>query len=160
GLGFPYYTHFTSPIRRYSDLLVHRLLFEYIEKQGKLIYSEEQLSAICENISACERKGVDAERLSVKLKQVELMRSHIGEEFHAIISGVTHFGIFVKIKDILAEGLVHVRDLEGDYYLYDEKKYALIGKASKKMFRLGDKIQVKLIRVNQERMELDFLIIE
>ncbi|MCK9211873.1 MAG: ribonuclease R [Ignavibacteriaceae bacterium] len=160
GLGFPYYTHFTSPIRRYSDLLVHRLLFEYIEKHGKLIYSEEQLSAICENISACERKAVDAERLSVKLKQVELMQSHIGEEFHAIISGVTHFGIFVKIKDILAEGLVHVRDLEGDYYLYDEKKYALIGKASKKMFRLGDKIQVKLIRINQERMELDFLIIE
>ena len=160
GLGFPYYTHFTSPIRRYSDLLVHRLLFEYIEKQKKLIYSEEQLSAICENISACERKAVDAERLSVKLKQVELMRSHIGEEFHAIISGVTHFGIFVKIKDILAEGLVHVRDLEGDYYLYDEKNYALVGKASKKMFRLGGKIQVKLIRVNQERMELDFLIIE
>ncbi|MDP3149046.1 MAG: ribonuclease R [Ignavibacteria bacterium] len=160
GLGFPYYTHFTSPIRRYSDLLVHRMLFEYIEKQKKPVYGEEQLSAICENISACERKAVDAERLSVKLKQVELMRSHLGEEFHGIISGVTHFGIFVKITDVLAEGLIHVRDLEGDYYLYDEKKYALIGKASKKMFRLGDKIQVKLIRVNQERMELDFLIIE
>ena len=160
GLGFPYYTHFTSPIRRYSDLLVHRMLFEYIEKKKKLVYSEEQLSTICENISACERKAVDAERLSVKLKQVELMRSHLGEEFHAIISGVTHFGIFVKITDVLAEGLIHVRDLEGDYYLYDEKKYALIGKASKKMFRLGDKIQVKLIRVNQERMELDFLIVE
>ncbi len=160
GLGFPYYTHFTSPIRRYSDLLVHRMLFEYIEKQKKLVYGEEQLSAICENISVCERKAVDAERLSVKLKQVELMRSHLGEEFHGIISGVTHFGIFVKITDVLAEGLIHVRDLEGDYYLYDEKKYALIGKATKKMFRLGDKIQVKLIRVNQERMELDFLIIE
>jgi len=160
GLGFPYYTHFTSPIRRYADLLVHRMLFEYIEQRKKLVYPEEQLSAICESISASERKAVDAERLSVKLKQVELMRSHLGEEFHAIISGVTHFGIFVKIKDVLAEGLVHVRDLEGDYYLYDEKKYALIGKASKKMFRLGDKIQVKLIRINQERMELDFLIIE
>jgi len=160
GLGFPYYTHFTSPIRRYSDLLVHRLLFGYLEKQQRMIYSEEQLAAICDGISASERKAVDAERLSVKLKQVELMKSHLGEEFHGIISGVTHFGIFVKITDVLAEGLVHVRDLEGDYYLYDEKKYALIGKATKKMFRLGDKIHVKLIRVNQERMELDFLIIE
>jgi len=160
GLGFPYYSHFTSPIRRYADLLVHRLLFEYNKDGRTILYSEEYLADVCESISACERKAVDAERLSVKLKQIELMKSHVGEDFHAIISGVTHFGIFVKITDILAEGLVHVRDLEGDYYLYDEKKYALIGKATKKMFRLGDKVQVKLIRINQERMELDFLIIE
>jgi len=160
GLHKKDYTHFTSPIRRYADLMVHRLLFQYIEKKGKFKYSLEGLEEISDHISVTERNAVDAERQSVKLKQVEYLQNHIGDEFHAIISGVAHFGIFVKVTDILAEGLVKLRDLESDYYIYDEKKYALVGRATKKQFRLGDKIHVKLIRVDLEKSELDFIILE
>ena len=160
GLGFKYYTHFTSPIRRYSDLIVHRLLYKYINSGEKINYSLSELDEISDHISVCERNAVDAERLSVKLKQIEYLGEHLGEEFSAIISGLTHFGIFVKIIDILAEGLIRLRDLEGDFYIYDEKKYALIGRATKKQFRLGDHVQVKLVRVDLEKTELDFIITE
>ncbi len=160
GLGFRYYTHFTSPIRRYSDLLVHRLLFKYIENSRLAGYTPDELEEICEHISACERTAMEAERYSVKLKQVELLSNRVGDEFHAIISGVVHFGIFVKITEILAEGLIRLRDLDDDFYIYDERKYAIIGKRTKKMYRLGDKVNVKLVRVNEERLELDFLIVE
>jgi ribonuclease R len=160
GLGFKYYTHFTSPIRRYADLIVHRMLFEYLEGKGKEKYPYNLLEEISNHISVTERNAIEAERLSVKMKQIEYLKEHLGEEFHAIISGITHFGIFVKITDILAEGLIRLRDLEGDFYVYDEKKYSLIGKRTKKQFRLGDKIQVKLVRADLEKSELDFIIIE
>ncbi|HSD63350.1 MAG TPA: ribonuclease R, partial [Ignavibacteriaceae bacterium] len=160
GLGFKYYTHFTSPIRRYADLIVHRMLNDYIKSKIREKYSYKTLGEISDHISVTERNAVDAERLSVKLKQIEYLKGHIGEEFHAIISGITHFGIFVKITDILAEGLIRVRDLEGDFYVYDEKKYALIGRRTRKQFRLGDKIQVKLVRADLEKTELDFIISE
>ncbi len=158
GLGFKYYTHFTSPIRRYSDLIVHRLLLNYIEYNNQTHYTVSQLEEISNHISETERNAVEAERLSVKRKQIEYLQEHVGEEFHAIISGITYFGMFVKISEILAEGLIRLRDLEGDFYVYDEKKYALIGRKSKKQFRLGDKVQVKLIRVDIEKSELDFII--
>jgi len=160
GLGFKYYSHFTSPIRRYSDLIVHRLLFNYKNLKSGEIYSLAQLEEICENISASERNAVEAERFSVKQKQIEYLKNHQGSEFSAIISGITNFGIFVKITDILAEGLIKLRDLDDDYYIHDEKNYAIIGKRTKKQYRLGDKIQVKLIRVDEERSELDFIILE
>ncbi|HSP86662.1 MAG TPA: ribonuclease R, partial [Ignavibacteriaceae bacterium] len=160
GLGFKYYSHFTSPIRRYADLIVHRLLFDYSQSKTKISYPFNALDEISTNISQCERSAVDAERLSVKLKQIEYLKDHIGEEFHAVISGITHFGIFVKIVDNLAEGLIRLRDLEGDFYVYDEKKYALIGRVSKKQFRLGDKLTVKLVRVDPDKTELDFIIPE
>lgn len=160
GLGFKYYSHFTSPIRRYADLMVHRLLFNYIDGKGKTGYSLANLEDISEHISQCERDAIEAERLSVKLKQIDYLKKHLGEEFSAIISGITHFGIFVKIIDNLAEGLVRLRDLEGDFYVYDEKKYALIGKVSKKQFRLGDKVKVKLVKVDTDKTELDFIISE
>ena len=160
GLGFKHYSHFTSPIRRYSDLVVHRLLFQYTNLKSGEIYSLAQLEEICENISASERNAVEAERFSVKQKQIEYLRNHQGSEFSAIISGITNFGIFVKIIDILAEGLVKLRDLDDDYYVHDEKKYSIVGKRTRKQFRLGDKIQVKLIRVDEERSELDFIIID
>jgi len=160
GLGFKYYTHFTSPIRRYSDLIVHRLLFKYIDDGVSVNYTLPQLEEISDHISACERNAVDAERFSVKMKQIEYLQNHLGDEFDALISGITHFGIFVKIFDILAEGLIRLRDMEGDFYVYDEKKYALIGRATKKQFRLGDKVKVKLVRVDMEKSELDFIILE
>lgn len=160
GLGFKYYSHFTSPIRRYSDLIVHRLLFNYQNLKSGEIYSLAQLEEICDHISASERNAVEAERFSVKQKQIEYLKNHLGNEFSAIISGITNFGIFVKITDILAEGLVKLRDLDDDYYIHDEKKYAIVGKRTKKQFRLGDKIQVKLVRVDEDRSELDFTILE
>lgn len=160
GLGFKYYSHFTSPIRRYADLIVHRLIYEYISNKDASKVTLKTLDEICDHISDTERNSVDAERLSVKLKQIEYLKDHLGEEFHAIISGITHFGIFVKITDILAEGLIRLKDMEDDFYVYDEKKYALIGKAKKRQFRLGDKIQVKLVRVDYDKTELDFIIIE
>jgi ribonuclease R len=160
GLGFKYYSHFTSPIRRYSDLIVHRLLFDYKNLKSGENYSFAQLEEICDNLSATERNAVEAERFSVKQKQIEYLRNHLGNEFLAIISGITNFGIFVKITDILAEGLVRLRDLDDDYYIHDEKNYAIVGKRTKKQFRLGDKINVKLIRVDEERSELDFTILD
>ena len=160
GLGFKYYTHFTSPIRRYSDLLIHRLVHAYTSKNIGINYTVDQLSEICDHISKCERNAIDAERLSVKMKQVLFLKDKVGEEFHAVISGIAHFGIFVELTDILAEGLIRVRDLEGDFYVYDDKKYSLIGRRTKKTYRLGDKLSVKLIRVDLEKLELDFLIIE
>lgn len=159
GLGFKYYSHFTSPIRRYSDLIVHRLLYHYNNGERKNPYTYLQLEEICEHISYCERNAIDAERLSVKLKQIEFLSDRLGDEFHAIISGITNFGIFVKITDILAEGLVKLRDLEDDFYVYDEKKYSLIGRVTKKQFRLGDKVNVKLVRVDKDKSTLDFLIV-
>ncbi|MDT3696057.1 MAG: ribonuclease R [Ignavibacterium sp.] len=160
GLGFKYYTHFTSPIRRYSDLIVHRLLFYYLNNKAGEIYSLPQLEEICDNISATERNAVEAERFSVKIKQIEYLKNHLGNEFSAIISGIINFGIFVKLTDILAEGLIRLRDLDDDYYEHDEKKYAIIGKRTKKQYRLGDKVLVKLIRVDEERSELDFIIVD
>ncbi|MCJ7554074.1 MAG: ribonuclease R [Ignavibacteriaceae bacterium] len=160
GLGFKYYSHFTSPIRRYSDLIAHRLLLHYNNGNKKNPYSYAVLEEVCDHVSLCERNAIEAERLSVKLKQIEFLSDHLGEEFHAIISGITNFGIFVKITDILAEGLIRLRDLEDDFYVYDEKKYSLIGKASKKQFRLGDKVNVKLVRVDKGKSTLDFIIVD
>jgi len=161
GLGFKYYTHFTSPIRRYPDLVVHRLLDEYSRKMPHK--RREQLLAllpsICDQSSERERIAMDAERASVKVMQVEYMRRHVGEEFHAIISGVTNFGLFVEITDLLVEGLIRVRDMEDDYYVFDEKKYALIGRRSKKRYRLGDKIRIQVVRVDPEEREIDFVLV-
>ena len=160
GLGFKFYTHFTSPIRRYSDLVVHRLLHSYSQKKTGIDYSLEHLREICEHISACERNAIEAERRSVKIKQVEYLKDKIGDKFNAVISGVTYYGIFVEITNILAEGLIRVRDLEGDFYVYDEKKYSLIGRHNKKRYRLGDKLLVKLVRANLDKFELDFIIVD
>ncbi|MGD8306527.1 MAG: ribonuclease R [Ignavibacteria bacterium] len=160
GLGFKYYTHFTSPIRRYADLLTHRMIHRYMQKKDGVVYSLEQLEEICDHISACERTAVTAERQSVKMKQIDYLKDRLGEQFHAVISGVMSFGIFIKITDILAEGLIRVGDLEGDFYVYDEKKYALIGRHTKKRFRLGDKLTVKLVRVDQDQLELDFITVD
>lgn len=157
GLGFKNYTHFTSPIRRYADLLVHRILDKSLISKSGRNYSLDLLSKICEHISATERTAMEAERRSVKLKQIQFLKDKLGWEFHAVISGVVNYGIFVELTDILAEGLIRVRDLEGDFYVLDEKKYSLIGKRTKKQFRLGDKISVKLVRVDADNLELDFI---
>jgi ribonuclease R len=161
GLAFDCYTHFTSPIRRYPDLVVHRLLEEYergvsIDRLQELT---QRLPAVCRQSSDRERLAVEAERTSVKVMQVEFMKRHVGDEFDAVIGGVTQYGMFVEISDLLVEGLVHVRDLADDFYLYDEKRYALQGRSRGKIYRLGDTVKVKVVSVNPEKREIDFAIV-
>lgn len=158
GLAFDFYTHFTSPIRRYPDLIVHRLLFHYeIEKNKKSLYDKKDLELIAEHCNLTERKAMEAERESIKLMQVEYMKKHIGEDFDGIISGVTQFGIYVEIKNILVEGMVSVRDLKDDFYTYDEKKYSLSGDRKGKVYRLGDPVKITCVNANSEKRIIDFV---
>lgn len=162
GLAFKEYTHFTSPIRRYPDLAVHRLLKLY----QRIVTSEEMhgikksLSYICTHSSETERKAMEAERDAIKIKQLEFMKSRIGEEFKGIISGVVSFGLFVEIDTILAEGLVHIRDMNDDYYSFNEEQYSLIGRRHKKKYRLGDSIKVRVVNVSERDKHLDFALVE
>lgn len=160
GLGFKHYSHFTSPIRRFPDLIIHLLTNYYLENNNNHLYSVVELNEICEHISARERTAIDAERLSVKLKQMEFLKEKLGFDFEGIISGVTNFGLFIEVSENLAEGLVRMSDLDDDYYEFDEKNYSLIGRKTKRLFRLGDKVTVKLIRVDEIKREVDFLIVE
>jgi len=159
GLGFKYYTHFTSPIRRFPDLIVHKLIYDYINNNKKGRFSLEELNKFADHSSETERNSVKAERLSIKLKQMEYLRSKLGEDFSAVISGITNFGMFVQLIDTLSDGMVKLRDMDDDFYIYDEKNYALIGRHTGKKFRLGDKVKVKLIRIDEERREIDFILL-
>ncbi len=159
GLAFKYYSHFTSPIRRFPDLVVHDLIYSYLTK-SKANYSLRELDEICEHSSEQERNATNAERQSVKIKQVEFMQRHLGDVFTGVISGITNFGMFIELTENLAEGLIRLRDLESDYYEYNERKYSLIGVRTGKVYRLGDKVKVQVIRVNEERREIDFRLVE
>ncbi|HDZ10974.1 MAG TPA: ribonuclease R, partial [Bacteroidetes bacterium] len=160
GLGFSHYTHFTSPIRRYPDLQVHRLLKKYEGKitQDQKSLLEEKLSEVCKIASEQEIRALEAERKSIKMKQVEFMADKLGEEYFGIISGVVPFGIFVELEETLVEGLVHVKDLPDDHYFYDEKKFSMIGKNTGVTFRLGNRIKVKLVRVKPNENIIDFIL--
>ena len=159
GLAFKYYTHFTSPIRRYPDLIVHRLLFAYESgKEADDLHSlRKNLSDVCKLSSEAERRAVEAERESVKVKQVQFMEEHLGDEFEGTIAGVTSFGLFVEVDDLLVEGLVHVREMD-DYYTFAQGQFQLKGRRSGKVYQLGDRVRVKVVRVNMERHEIDFVL--
>lgn len=154
GLGFDYYTHFTSPIRRYPDLMVHRLLKRYAK--GGSPADVDDLAARCEHCSEQERNAEEAERESVKLKQVEYVKNHVGETFDGVVSGVTKFGVFVEITDLLVEGLVHVREMD-DYYVYDESTYTLRGENNGTAYRPGDSVRVTVASASVEDREIDLL---
>jgi ribonuclease R len=156
GLAFEFYTHFTSPIRRYPDMMVHRLLERYAEEgksANKLEYEE-----LCRHSSDREQLASNAERASIKYKQVEFMSRYLGEEFDGVISGVTEWGIYVEIIENKCEGMVPIRDLDDDYYTFDEKNYCLIGRKYRRKFQLGDGVKVKVARANLDKKQLDFVL--
>ncbi len=156
GLAFEYYTHFTSPIRRYPDLMVHRLLFRFLTK-GQIEQDEViKYQRLCDDSSEREVEAAEAERASIKYKQVEYMQEHVGETFDAIISGVSEWGVYVEEINTKAEGMVKLRDMKDDFYELNEKLYAIVGKKTGKKYSLGDKIRVKLIAADEERKTLDF----
>lgn len=161
GLAFEYYTHFTSPIRRYPDLMVHRLLKEYEQpiSNDRKKELESLLKKVSKKSSEQERLALEAERESVKVKQVEWIEQHQGEEFEGLISGVTSFGLFVQITPHLIEGLVHIDNMADDYYIYEEKTYSLIGKDFGRVYRLGDSIRVKVAKVDREHNTVDFVLV-
>jgi ribonuclease R len=159
GLGFRHYSHFTSPIRRLPDLIIHKLLYNYLENDSSESYSLKELDNLCNHSSNQERNAISAERLSIKLKQIEYLKNKIGCEYDGIISGVTNFGIFIELSENLAEGLIRLRDMEDDYYIFDEAHYSIVGKDTKQIFRLGDRVHVKLLRVDEDRREVDFILI-
>ncbi len=158
GLAFDYYTHFTSPIRRYPDLMVHRLLTRYFD--GGRTAQADKYENMCEHSSAMEQTAASAERASIKYKQVEFMSEHIGSEFEGVISGVTEWGIYVEINENKCEGMVPMRDLGDDYYDFDEKNYCLTGRKLHRKFSLGDDIKIKVARANLEKKQLDFTLAE
>lgn len=158
GLGFEFYTHFTSPIRRYPDMIVHRLLTHYLE-QGRT-KEASKYEEMCEHCSDMEQLAAEAERASIKYKQVEFMKEHLGDEFNGIISGVTEWGIYVEINENKCEGLVPIRDLDDDFYYFDEDNYCIVGKKSNKKYQLGDAIKILIANANLEKKQLDFAIVK
>ena len=159
GLGFADYTHFTSPIRRYCDLIVHRLIKEYAKAKPdnqRINYLRVFVGSVSKHISETEKKSMDAERASVKLTQTILMSPKIGQEFNATVSGIVSYGVFVMVDDLFAEGLVRIRDVKGDYFFFDEKRYRFVGKRSNKELRIGSRVRVSLEKVNMEKRLIDF----
>jgi ribonuclease R len=152
-LAFDYYTHFTSPIRRYPDLMAHRLLFSYLHK-GKSP-SEAFYEERCKHSSEREVQAADAERASVKYKQVEYIQQFIGEEFTGIISGVSEWGMYVEITDYKCEGMIRLTSLQDDYYEFDDGNMWLIGKRTKKIYQLGDAVQVKVKNADTTKRQID-----
>ncbi len=158
GLAFPYYTHFTSPIRRYPDMMVHRLLQRYLD--GGKSADRDMLESLCEHSSEREVVAAEAERASIKYKMVEFMADKVGQEFDGHISGMSEWGIFVELENSIVEGMVAMRDIVGDYYRFDEARYEVYGHSTGNVFTLGDKVRVKVKSADLRRRMLDFTFTE
>jgi len=158
GLAFKYYTHFTSPIRRYPDVMVHRLLERYMEDKKSV--DTVTYEKMCKHSSEMEQRATNAERASVKYKQVEFMSDKIGQIFKGVISGVSEWGIYVELVDNKCEGMISLRDMRDDFYVIDTKNYCLTGKRTDKKYQLGDPVIVEIVRTNLAKKQLDFKLIE
>ena len=156
GLAFDFYTHFTSPIRRYPDMMVHRLLEKYASNGRSVNASEYE--DYCQHSSDMEQLASNAERASIKYKQVEFMSDRIGQTFDGVISGVTEWGVYVELVENKCEGMIPIRDLDDDYYTFDDKNYCLVGRRYHKKYQLGDEITVKVAKANLDKKQLDFVI--
>ena len=157
GLGFDYYTHFTSPIRRYPDMMVHRLIDRYLNGGRSAV--EQSLESKCKHSSEMEQLAANAERASIKYKQVEFLSDRLGEEFDGVISGITEWGLYVELDENKCEGLIPIRELDDDYYELDEKNYALVGRRSHRIYRLGDPVRILIAGTNLEKKQLDFALV-
>ena len=158
GLAFDYYTHFTSPIRRFPDMMVHRLVTRYMD--GGRSVSETKYEDLCDHSSNMEQIAANAERASIKYKQVEFMSERLGQTYDGVISGVTEWGLYVELNENKCEGMIPIRDLDDDYYESDEKNYCLRGRRKNRIYSLGDAITVKVARANLEKKQLDFALVE
>ncbi|MCX6287843.1 MAG: ribonuclease R [Bacteroidetes bacterium] len=157
GLAFPYYTHFTSPIRRYPDLIVHRLFQDYLDSKPSAHAAEYEIQ--CEHASDMEKRAADAERASVKYKQAEYMLDKIGQEFDALISGVSKWGIFAEIVGTKCEGMIKLRDLDDDYYYLDEENFRVIGQRHGIVYKLGDPIKIRVKKIDLSKKQMDYIIL-
>ena len=158
GLAFKFYTHFTSPIRRYPDTMVHRLLAMYLdnrESQNKEYYEQQ-----CQHASEREQIAANAERDSIKYKLIEYMVDKVGQEFDGTVSGLTEWGMYVEIKPEMIEGMVPLRDIRSDFYDFDEENYRIVGKHTHKIFRLGDPVRIRVKSANLEQRLLDYELLE
>ena len=163
GLAFNHYTHFTSPIRRYPDMLVHRLLRKLTKGRYSHTYLKKVpaiIDAVSSRCSDTERQAETAEREAVKIKQMSFMAKHIGDEFDGVISGVTTYGFYVRLNKFGAEGMVRMSSIDDDYYTFDEKRYMIIGRRNNKIYRLGDKIKVGVMKVDKLSGEMDLFIVK
>ena len=158
GLAFDYYTHFTSPIRRYPDMMVHRLLDRYLN--GGRSAQVTKYEDLCKHSSEMEQLAANAERASIKYKQVEFLSERLGQVYDGVISGVTEWGLYVEINENKCEGMVPIRDLDDDYYVFDDKNYCLLGKRNGGIYRLGDPIKIQVARTNMERKIIDFALVK
>ncbi len=155
GLAFDYYTHFTSPIRRYPDMMVHRLLQHYLD--GGKSPNPNPIEELCEHSSDREKLATEAERDSIKYMQVKFMEDHVGEEFMGVISGVTEWGVFVELNESKCEGMIRIRDFKDDYYVFDEKNFLIEGDRNGKIFQLGDQIMIRVKSADLDKKQLDFV---
>ena len=157
GLGFSYYSHFTSPIRRYPDVIAHRLLQHYLD--GGNSANEQEIEEQCKHSSKMELLATEAERASIKYKQVEFLQDKIGEEFEGVISGVSEWGLYIEIMNGLCEGMARLRDMEDDFYTYDEANFAAVGRKYGDVYRMGDKVNIKVVRADLVKKQLDFKVV-
>ena len=156
GLAMKYYTHFTSPIRRYPDMTVHRLLTRYADSKTSQTIDSTDYDGICKHSSDMEQLAAQAERASIKYKQIEFMADKIGKVYDGVISGISTWGIYVEIKENKCEGMIYIRDLEDDIYVYDEKNYCIVGRRTKKKYQIGDDVRIKVVRADLVKKYLDF----